>query len=200
MFKPQNQYPRIKILDINREYSGFLNIDKAIVLQSDFEGTEKKVSRDIMERGDAVAILLHDPFRRCVVFMRQARIPPLTRNDNGWLLEIVAGSVNKHDDNSEMVIRETREETGLKISHPRYLGSFYLSPGGTSERCHLYESKIDSSGIHGNTAGEEGSDENTRVEVIPFDMAMKMIDTGEICDAKTIIALQNLALGKISGW
>ena len=39
--------------------------------------------------------------------------------------------------------------------------------------------------------------EDTQVVEIPFPKAMKMIETGEICDAKTIIALQWLKLRKL---
>ncbi len=200
MSKNLEDAPPITILNIQRAYSGFLNIDRVTAVQADFQGREHTVERTVMERGDSVALLLHDPEKRKVILVRQARIPPVTRNDSGWTLEIIAGAVAADGDKEGMVIREAREEAGIIIEAPGYLGSFYLSPGGSSERCHLFEAAVDSSGVQGRLAGEEGSDERTRVEVIDYREALRMIDSGEICDAKTIIALQKPALGGVRGW
>jgi hypothetical protein len=38
--------------------------------------------------------------------------------------------------------------------------------------------------------------EDTQIVVLPFDAAMDMVSRGEIVDAKTVIALQHLALRK----
>ena len=36
--------------------------------------------------------------------------------------------------------------------------------------------------------------EDTQIVILPFQQALEMVTRGEICDAKTILALQHLAL------
>jgi ADP-ribose pyrophosphatase len=93
----------------------------------------------------------------------------------------------------EVACREAQEEAGCHISELTHISSYWSSPGGTSEKIHLYCALIDSSelgGIHG-LAHEN---EDILVRLIPFAEAYAGIESGEINNAATIIALQWLKL------
>ncbi|MBN1551665.1 NUDIX domain-containing protein [bacterium] len=194
-------FPEASIIHLCREYNGYFNIEKALIRQPRLDGSGfREVTRYVFERGDCAGLLLHDPKKRKVLLVRQYRFPPLLRKSSGWFLEIVAGSVNPEQNIKDAAIKEACEETGLMITSLNELGIFFLSPGGSSERCFLYEATIDSTNVNGRICGEVGTSEDILVEIHSLGHALKMISSGLIKDAKTIIALQYLALGMVNGW
>ncbi|MBN1296532.1 NUDIX hydrolase, partial [bacterium] len=157
------------------------------------------MTRYVFERGDAAAVIVHDAKCENVVLVRQFRIPPICRTEDGWMLEIVAGSMSPDDDPREVVLRELLEEAGIDGVDPTAMGSFYLSPGASSERCHLFHAESDLTGLHGRTGGEKGTHERTWVLVYSLDEALRMVDQGRIIDAKTVIALQMVHRKRLIG-
>jgi len=75
--------------------------------------------------------------------------------------------------------------------HP--IAGFYVSPGGSTERIHLYWSPATRQTQVSAGGGLPGH-EDIRVCAFDLDEALRMIADGRIVDAKTIIALQYLAL------
>jgi ADP-ribose pyrophosphatase len=145
-----------------------------------FDGTATEpLTRIYFDRGDSVGVLLYDPQQDAVILIRQFRYPvyagldPEQRADGGikkaWLLEIVAGMVDEGLTVTEVANRELLEEAGFVVKDSlRPIAAVYVAAEG----------------------------EDIEVVVLPFREAMKMVASGEICDAKTIIALQHLALLK----
>ena len=162
------------------------------------------VERVCFEPGNAVALLLYDKTDDCVVLVRQFRYPvyvglPSEQRRRGevepaWVLEIIAGMQEQGETTEAVARREALEEAGYTISGPLELvAEVYPSPGGTSERITIYIAEVD----HGvPVSGGGGADEGEDTEVVrlKFDQAMTMIKTGEIADAKTVIALQHLRI------
>ena len=113
-----------------------------------------------------------------------------------WLLEIVAGIKDVDQTVKEGANEELLEEAVYKVKGDlQPIVTVYPSPGGTSERIHLFLGEVD----HRQRAGKGGGvaeGEDVQVVVLSFQEAMDMIVRGEIRDAKTIIALQHLALLK----
>ena len=70
----------------------------------------------------------------------------------------------------------------------------YPSPGGSSERINLFWGEVDASYRTVEGGGIRSEGEDTQVVVLPLRMALDMIGRGEMTDAKTIVALQHLAL------
>jgi len=156
------------------------------------------------ERGDAVGVLLYDSERDDVILVRQFRYPvyagldPEEREGDGarkaWLLEIVAGIVDEGGAVKEVAHRELLEEAGYRVEGElKPLTTIYPSPGGTSERIHLFLGEVDRHQRAARRGGIAAEGEYTQVEVLLVHEAMDMIDRGEIRDAKTLIALQYLA-------
>jgi ADP-ribose pyrophosphatase len=85
--------------------------------------------------------------------------------------------------------REILEETGYRVDNLVHISTFFVSPGGSSERIVLYYAEI-----AGGSPDERGggvADENEDIDIVelPVHEAFHQVDNGEIADAKTIIAL-----------
>jgi len=202
----------VKILDQIEDYrfGKLFRIVRATLRYRRFDGRlSKPVTRINFERGDSVGVLLYDSQDDAVILVRQFRYPvyaaldPDEREGDGakraWLLEIVAGVVDGGRAIMEVAHRELLEETGYQVKGDlQSIATFYPSPGGTSERVHLFLGEVDHRQRVGKGGGVLAEGEDTQVVMLPFHEAMDMVARGEICDAKTIIALQHLALLRAS--
>lgn len=166
------------------------------------------VTRLNFERGNAAAVLLHDPARDTLLFVRQFRYPvyaslPADEQQGegagkAWLLEIIAGVQEAGQDMEEVARREAEEEAGYQIQGElERAGEVYASPGGSSERVAIFLAAVDSSRRQGQGGGLAKEGEDTELVELPYAQVMEMLARGEIRDAKTVIALQYLALKKV---
>ena len=103
-------------------------------------------------------------------------------------LEIPAGMIDPGEDPLACAQRELQEETGYKAGELTPWGGYYTSPGMISEYIHLFLAKnLTESRLYADDT--EGIDH--RKVTIPE--ALAMIAQGEICDAKTTIAILRYA-------
>jgi len=135
----------------------------------------RRVTRDIVDHPGAVAIvpLLGDGR---IVFVRQFRYAA-----GRELLEIPAGTLEPGERPDACAARELREETGYTAGIIKKLLSCYTAPGYSNEVIHIY---VATDLTEGKQATEE--DEEIRVQTYGFDEALKMIEEGDIMDAKTV--------------
>lgn len=177
-------------------YAGFFRLERLRLRHALFAGgMSPPLTRELFERGHAVAVLPYDPVRDAVVLIEQFRIGALARAGGPWLLEIVAGIIEDGEAPEAVARREAVEEADLRLGRLEKIGRFYVSPGGSSESVHLFCGEVDASGaggIHGLV--EEGED--IRVLVEPFATAMQRLTSGAIDSASPVIALQWLALNR----
>ena len=208
--RPDDTSPWVKILDQVEDYQfgDQFRIIRATLQYRRFDGQmSDPVTRINFERGDAVGVLLYDPQDDAVILVRQFRYPvyaglaPNEREGDGakqaWLLEIVAGVVDEGRTVKEVANKELLEEAGYEVKGDlQPITTIYPSPGGTSERIHLFLGEVDCHRRTGKGGGIAAEGEDTQIVVLPLREAMDMVARGEIRDAKTIIALQHLALLK----
>lgn len=138
----------------------------------------KTVKREVVHHpGGAAVIPIDDEgFCHCV---RQYRYPM-----QRMMLEVPAGKLDKGEDPKVCAERELSEETGLSADELIYLGAVCTSPGFSDERLHIYLAL----GLHpGETHPDE--DEFLNVEKHRLDELLGMVMSGEIEDAKTVIAV-----------
>jgi ADP-ribose pyrophosphatase len=159
-------------------------------------GWGKTITREVLERGSAVAVLPYDPVRDEVVLIEQFRIGALAHQDpEPWLLEIVAGVIEPGETPEEVARRETVEECGATLLALEPMHHYYPSPGGCSEFLWMYCGRIDAKGIGGiHGLADEGED--IRVEVLGFDAAMAALDQGRVRSSPGVVGLQWLALNR----
>ncbi len=196
----------VTIMDKDPVFRGFFTIDRYRIRHALFAGGESEVfEREIFERGNSAAVLLWDPQRDKLVMIEQFRAGALSHPLSPWLIELVAGMVEKKEIPAEVVVRETREEASIEVKRLKSLGSYLSSPGGTTERVWLFIGEVDSSkasGIH----GLDIENEDIRVQVKDRESLSAQLfnyvpdaQGGESCksrvdNAATIICLQWLAL------
>jgi nudix-type nucleoside diphosphatase (YffH/AdpP family) len=158
-----------------------------------------EITRLKFERGDSVAILMHDQDTDTIVLTEQFRYPSYNPDieGSGWILELPAGSCEAAEAPEVTVRREVEEEVGFTVEEIEHLTTFYVSPGGTSERILLYYAATRPEHQTGEGGGLLTEGENIRRLSMKVDDALRMVKTGEIQDAKTIIALQWLEIRRL---
>ena len=100
------------------------------------------------------------------------------------IYEIPAGKLEKDEAPQETAARELREETGYVADDMVPFLKLYPTPGYTDEVIHIYLAKncrLDSQKL------DEG--EFLNVSFVKMNDVLKMIESGEICDAKTVSAI-----------
>jgi ADP-ribose pyrophosphatase len=158
-------------------------------------GKSDVFTRELFERGSVVAVLPYDPVRRRVVLIEQFRIGALDDEVSPWIWESVAGVIDSGETSGDVAVRESHEEAGCKIKHLHKIYQYYVSPGGTTEKCTLYCGIIDSEGV-GGIHGLPEENEDIRVEVVDVEEAYRWLDEGNIKSSATIIALQWLRMNE----
>jgi len=187
---------QVEIVEREECFRGCYALDRVHLRHELFQGGMGPViSRELFVRPDAVCVLPYDPVRDEVVLVEQFRVGALTKSAHPWLLELVAGLIDKEEIPEAVARREAQEEAGLTLTELLPITSYYPSPGGSDERVHLFVGLCDSSnagGIHG--LPEEG--ENIRVEVMRFTDALDAMAAGRLDNAASLIALQWLQLNR----
>lgn len=146
-----------------------------------------------LDRGDSVAALVHDVRHDRVLLAEQFRFSTYDKGP-GWILELPAGILEKDEAPEEATRREVQEEIGYSIDRLTHIATVYASPGGSSERLHLYYVPVSPDNHTTLGGGVESEGEDIRTVVLDVDAAFAKLDAGEIVDAKTFIALQWLRL------
>jgi GDP-mannose pyrophosphatase NudK len=152
-------------------------------------GVTKKLKREVYDRGNGATILLYDPKRDSVILVRQFRVPAHLNGHSGWLLETPAGLLDG-DHPEEAIRREVMEVTVYLVTDVRPVFQAFMSPGAVTETIHFFAAIIDVTVKAQDGGGASHEDEDIEVLEIPLKDAMAMIDSGEICDGKTIMLLQ----------
>ena len=186
----------VEVVEREECFRGFYKLDRLHLRHRLFAGgMGKLINRELFVRHDAVCVLPYDPRRDEVVLIEQFRVGALDKSANPWLLELVAGLIDKDEQPEEVARREAMEEAGLTLGALWPISVYYPSPGGSDERVHLFVGRCDSvgaGGIHG--LEEEGED--IRVHVLSFEDALARVRDGRIDNAASIMALQWLALNR----
>ncbi|WP_455388423.1 NUDIX domain-containing protein [Petrachloros mirabilis] len=121
-----------------------------------------------------------------VVLIRQFR-----HAAGGFIFEIPAGKLHPGEDPKACAARELEEEIGYRAGSLELLSSIFTAPGFTDEVIHIYKAT-------GMTTGHQQLDRDEVLEVIevPLQEALAMIQAGSIRDAKTMVGLLSVFIGK----
>ena len=183
-----------QILERKRVFQGYFAIDQLTIKHRLFDGSwSNEIQRELFERGSVAAVLLYDPNLQKVLLLEQFRVGALASEKSPWMFEIVAGIIEHGESVQDVAIREAEEEAGQKISDLIEIGSYFATPGGSSERLTLYCARIDASDAEG-IYGLKAEDEDIRVFTMDLEEVKKALDEGVFENATSLIALQWLLL------
>ncbi len=164
-----------KTLEEKRIFTGNLlkfNADR-VILENGI-----KTFREYVAHPGAVAAL---PFLNSseILLVKQYRYPV-----GNYTLEIPAGTIEEGETPENCIKRELQEEINYKPGKLKSLGWVYLTPGYSNEKIHLFEATELKS-------AEKKAEEDENIEVVrmKIEEALSGINSGEIKDGKTVIAI-----------
>lgn len=100
------------------------------------------------------------------------------------IYEIPAGKLEKGEDPASTAKRELKEETGYVAGRLNELFKLYPTPGYSDEIIHVYLAEDCS---HSHSSPDD--DEFVECEFIEIERVCELIESGEICDAKTVASI-----------
>ena len=131
----------VEVIEKRADFQGYFRIDTYRLRHRLHDGRwSKEVTREVFERGHAVAVIPYDPALDRVVLIEQFRIGAYAARQSRWfaddvspwLIEVIAGIIEPGEDPAEVAVRETVEECGLNLSELIPVSHYLASPGGTS--------------------------------------------------------------------
>lgn len=175
----------MKILSTETVYKGFLTMLKLTVKTSKGE----VIQREVMSRSggkksdDAVAALVFDTVKEEFIFVKQFR-SGLFNEESQELIEVVAGTLEQGEDPEKCMVREIEEEIGYKTDSINYVGEYFVSPGGTSEKIYLYLVSVSEQVSEGGGL----ADEHEEIEIVR--MSEDEMGSYSFRDMKTMLLIK----------
>jgi len=189
MNTPTNM-PPVEILEKTTVFQGYFRIDLYRLRHGRFDGGwTGEMTREIFERGHAIAVLPYDPKLRAFVMCEQFRVGAHASGMNPWQLEIVAGIIDEGEAPEDVARREALEEAGRTITELWPIQRYLATPGGSSESIYLYLGRVSAEGA-GGTFGLPEENEHIRVSVMEEAKLKALMEAGALTNAATVIAAQ----------
>lgn len=181
---------KVQIESQRRIFDDFFKIEEAILRYERFDGQMSKTIRRLnFERGDSVAALIWNKETGRILLISQFRYPTYEKGP-GWIIEIVAGILEQNEDPEEVIRREIIEETGYEACSLDHINTFYVSPGGSSERIILYYAETDNAHKVPNRGNLDYGNEDIQLLEFSLPDLWTALKSGKFIDAKTLIAIQ----------
>jgi ADP-ribose pyrophosphatase len=198
MIKPEFSSKDVQVTKQEALYSGHLNLLKYHFRFRLFKGGwSDEVIRECFLAKPAVGVLLFNPEKDEVILIEQFRPGAYSpsQQHSPWLLELVAGLIETDESIEEVAKRESMEEAGCEILDLIPIGEFFTSPGVSTGYFHLFCARINQQHM-GGIFGLDHEHEDIRAHVVSKQDALQLLQSGQIKNAPTIIALQWLQLNE----
>jgi nudix-type nucleoside diphosphatase (YffH/AdpP family) len=181
---------KVEIRDKHIVFDDVFKIQEATLRFQKFNGQmSEPVRRLVFERGDSAAALLFNRDTQKILLINQFRYPTYEKGQ-GWLYEVVAGAIDANEQPEESIRREIREEIGYEANALTHIATFYVSPGGTSERIILFYGEVGDADRVSAGGGLASEHEDIQLVEMALPELWRALENGDIVDAKTLIAAQ----------
>jgi nudix-type nucleoside diphosphatase (YffH/AdpP family) len=191
---------KVEIERKRRILDDFFKVEEAHLRYERFDGKMSPVVRRLnFERGDSVAAVIFSPGTQRLLLVNQFKYPAYDKGP-GWITETIAGMIDKNETPEDAARREIEEEMGYRVTNLEHISTFYVSPGGSSERIVLYYAEVDATDKSEAGGGVGSEDEDIVTVELTLAEALEQIRSGEIADAKTILGIfwfQNRSASKL---
>jgi nudix-type nucleoside diphosphatase (YffH/AdpP family) len=181
---------KVDIKSRRQAYKGRYRIEE-IVFDFDRAAGKGRIAdakREIFERGDSAAALIHDVERDVIVLTEQFRVATYDKGP-GYIVEAMAGSVDEGEKPEECIRREMMEEVGYRAGELTLISRAYQSPGASSERIFLYYAPVKTADlVDPDASGLAAEKEDVRRVEFSREDFLARLDKGKFDDGK-IVAL-----------
>jgi ADP-ribose pyrophosphatase len=181
---------KYKIINKKNLYSGFFSLNKYEFIHEKHDGKwTGTVDREVFSGAHVSSLLPYDPIKKEIILLQQFRAGALSRYDENYLIEIVAGIIDEGENPEETAVRECFEETGCEVKKIYPIQSYFPAPGSSESYYHLYLGEIqafDGERIR----GLEKENEDILVKSFRIDEVRQMLKEKKIINGLTLVALQ----------
>ena len=131
--------PKYKIINKKNLYTGFFNLNKYQFIHQKHDGNwTNEVEREIFSGAHVSTLLPYDPIKKEIILIKQFRAGVISRYDDDYLYEIVAGIIDNNEKPEETAKRECLEETGCEVNKIKTIQSYFPAPGSSESYYHLF--------------------------------------------------------------
>jgi ADP-ribose pyrophosphatase len=181
---------KYKIINKKNLYSGFFSLNKYEFIHEKHNGEwTSTVEREVFSGAHVSTLLPYDPIKKEIILIQQFRAGVLSRYDENYLLEIVAGIVDEGENPEQTAIRECLEETGCEVKKIHPIQSYFPAPGSSESFYHIYLGEIQA--FDGERIkGLEKENEDILVKSFKIDEVRQMLKEKKIMNGLALVALQ----------
>ncbi|MGB5982330.1 MAG: NUDIX hydrolase [Nonlabens sp.] len=185
-----------KILEEDVVLDDFFQIHKANVIHDSYQGDKQiRATRLALDRGDSAAILIYEKDTGQFLFTEQFRYPSSRRNIP-FILELVAGAVDKGEKPIEAARREVLEEIGYDVDDLELIHTYFPSPGMSAEVVYLYYTEVTTANQTRKGGGSKSEKEDIKLVKLSRKQIQNKLSEQVFNNSITIIGLQWFLLNK----
>lgn len=180
----------VEIKSRRTAYKGRYRIEEVVF---DFDratgkGRIEDSRREVFDRGDSAAALVHDIERDVIIATEQFRVATHDKGP-GYIIEAMAGSVEEGEDPRACIKREMMEEIGYRAGKLHLIGRYYVSPGASSERISLFYAPVKTADlVDPDASGLAAEKEDVRRVEFPREDFLAKVAAGKLEDGKLLTA------------
>ena len=182
--------PNFKILDKKNIHDGFFKMNEVNLKYKKYNGDwSNEIKRELFGGAQVSAVLPYDPVNKKIVLIQQFRPGTISKNNQNYLDEIVAGIIDPGETPEDTAKRECLEETGCEVSNLKSIQGYFPAPGSSESFYNLFLGEViapDKEIIR----GLENENEDILVKSYSFDEVKTKMNKKEILNGLTLIALQ----------
>mgnify|MGYP003626031821 CR=1 FL=1 len=190
LWSPAYNNQDIKIKSAETVYDGHYQVVKLTMKHKCFNGDWSDwLEREQLLREDAACAILWDPQQDKIVLVEQVRVGLINKKCQAspWMIEIVAGLIDKGETPEDAIVREAKEEAGFEIKTLLPIGVFFNTPGGFNEKSFVYCGII--SLVTDKVACSPDEDEDIKVHIFDW-VDFQTFHNTVVTSASTLIAVQ----------
>ena len=181
---------KFKILNKKNIHNGFFKMNEVTLKYKKYDGTwSNEIKRELFGGAQVSAVLPYDPKNKKIVLIQQFRPGTISKDNNNYLDEVVAGIIDPGESPEEAAKRECLEETGCKINKLTNIQGYYPAPGSSESFFSLFLGEVDAPDKE-TIRGLENENEDILVKSYSFMDVKNKMENKEILNGLTLIALQ----------
>ncbi len=176
-----------RIISKELVFEDYFKIEKWIYqYEKDNGELTEPVDRMALKRSDSAAVIVYNTDTKKVLLVRQFRHCTYEKGP-GWIIETVAGIIDKDETAEDAARREAIEEIGYRVHGLEKIATFYASPGYSSERINVFYAETTNADKVADGGGMEHESEYVETIEFTLDEIAEAILNDEINDAKTVV-------------